>query len=190
MSAEVDWQRSVPTSTGPSLFVTLVAWIFIGLSSCATLISVLQNIMLSFAFSSGRGGFPIEDAQRNAPPAIAFMMGHLRFYFLAFLIVSVATLLCSLGLLRRHRWARIAFIGILGLGIVWNIGGIVLQNWVVGSILDMKPNVHTPPNFDEAMHAMTIAIRVISAFFALGVSGLFGWIIARLLSPQIAAEFT
>jgi hypothetical protein len=186
MSAQVDSQRVMPT---PSLFVTLVAWIFIGLSSCATLISILQNIMLSFAFSSG-GGFPIEDAQRNAPPAIAFMMGHLRFYFIAFLIVSVATLLCSVGLLRRRPWARIAFIGILGLGIVWNIGGIVLQHWVVGSMLDMKASVPTPPDFDEAMRAMTIAIRVVSAFFAVAVSGLFGWIIARLLSPRFAAEFT
>ena len=39
------------------------------------------------------------------------------------------------------------------------------------------------------MQGMMIAIRVFSALFAIGVSVLFGWIIQKLRSPEIAAEF-
>jgi len=188
VSAPVEWQQRMPALAGPSTFVTVTAWIFIGLSVCSTLISTLQNVLLSVMLSPEHG-FPIQEAQQHMSPVFAFVFGHIRFYFLAFLIVSASTLCASIGLLLRHEWARIAFIGILVLGILWNIGGIVLQQWLMSSMLDFQNVRAPPPELAATMQGMMIAIRVFSALFAIGVSVLFGWIIQKLRSPEIAAEF-
>jgi hypothetical protein len=177
-----------PACTPRSNFVTVTAWIFIGLSTFSTLISVLQNIMITVMFSA-QGGFPPPEAQQHMPPLFAFLFSHMRLYFLAFLVVSAATLLASIGLLMRRNWARIAFIGILALGIVWNIGGLVLQQWLASSMLEINREMRPPAEFEAVMRGMMIAIRIFSALFAIGLSVLFGWMIRQLRSTAIAAEF-
>jgi hypothetical protein len=187
MSAQLDWQRGPTTPTSQSTFVTVVAWIFIGLSAGSTLISILQNVLLNVVFSSG---FPVDDARKHMPPLVAFLFGHVRLYFLAFLLVSVATLCTSIGLLLRREWARIALIGILAFGILWMIGGIVLQQWLLPSIFDVGHlPAQAPPEFEAGMRGMMMTIRIFSALWAIVISVLYGWIIWRLRSPAIAAEF-
>jgi hypothetical protein len=188
VSASSEAPQWAATYKAPSTFVTVTAWIFIGLSTFSTLISVLQNIMITVMFSAP-GGFPPAEAQQHMPPLFAFLFSHMRLYFLAFLVVSAATLLASIGLLMRRNWARIAFIGILALGIVWNIGGLVLQQWLASSMLEINREMRPPAEFEAVMRGMMIAIRIFSALFAIGLSVLFGWMIRQLRSPAIAVEF-
>lgn len=184
-------QELPPGSGQPrSSFVTVIAWIFIVISGFTTFISLLQNILINTVFPFEK----FQEAKASAPkmpPMFDFMFDHFRFFFLAFLLVSVVELVCAIGLLRRLNWARLMFVGILALGIVWTVGGLMLQHFMMDSMMrfqmDTAPSM--PPDFEAQMKGMMIAVRVFSALFALGFAVLYAWIIKRLLSPSIAAEF-
>jgi hypothetical protein len=103
------------------------------------------------------------------------------------MLVSLLTLVSAIGLLRRWNWARLCFIGLMALGIAWQLAGLGLQYTVFSSIQSQFPGqaAHGGPD----MTPFFLAIGVFSVIFALGLAVLFGWIIKRLLSPAIAAEF-
>jgi hypothetical protein len=188
LSKPYEAPRPVPSYTGPSQFVTVTAWIFIGLSTLATLIALMQNIVVGVMFQT----MPIASIEsvNPPPPRLAVLMfEHARLVFLFFLVVSAATLFASIGLLKRRNWARVLFIAMLAIGILWNLTGLVLQQVVVSSMADFGDVAPAPPDFEATMRGMMIAIRVFSALFAIGICVLFGWIIQRLRSPAIAAEF-
>jgi hypothetical protein len=171
-----------------STFVTVIAWIFIALSGFSTVISILQNIMLYTMFREPQ----ISQAMQappppGMPPAMGFMANHFYLFFLAFLVISAVTLATSIGLLKRLNWARICFVGIMALGILWNLGGLIFQFTMFSSMHQQfsTANMQGGPN----MQAFFIAMAVVSVIFALGFSVLFGWIAKCLLSPAVAAEF-
>lgn len=172
-----------------STFVTVLAWIFIALSGFGTIISILQNIMIFTVFRSPE----ISQAMQAPPPpdmpaAAAFMASHIYLFFLAFLLISGFTLASSIGLLKRWNWARLCFIGIMLLGIVWNLGGLVVQFSMFSSMQHQFSAAATHGGPD--MQPVFIAFAVVSVLFAVGFSVLFGWIAKRLLSPAVAAEFS
>ncbi len=173
---------------GSSTFVSVVAWIFIVLSGIATLMSVLQNIMINTIFPLAQMRAPSGPGSEHMPAFMRFMFEHLRLIFVSFLLIVSGTLLAAIGLLRRKNWARLAFIAILGLGIVWNVGGLVLQQLMFSSMTSIPSKA--PAEFQaEFTRAASIAFGF-AAVMAIGFSVLFGWLIKRLLSQPIRAEFT
>ena len=185
-----------------STFVTVVAWVFIILSGFATLISVLQNVMVSF-MPPDILNLPGRDTTfvHVMPPSSRFIMTHIRLFFLIFLVMCVLTLTASIGLLQRRNWARLAFIGILSIGILYNIAGLVLQQSMMSSMTSQFPidSVFkadsafagdsafraTGQQFDQMMSAVRSTILVMTIAF----SALFAWIIAKLVSRPIREEF-
>ena len=176
-----EFEATQPKST----FVTVLAWIFIVLAGFAMFISILQNIMITLIF-------PVEEmnqrlssheVQENMPAFANFMFSNIRLFFFGFLVVSCATFISSIGLLKRKNWGRIIFIAIMSLGIAWNIFALVLQQFMMPSMSEMPG----PPgsNFGVMMTIM----RVFTSLMALGISILFGWIIKSLVSPKIRKEF-
>lgn len=173
--------NSIPRSG----FVTAVAWIFITLSGFATLIAILQNIMISLMFS---GDMAREAGNAKDIPAFArFMFSHPRLIFGAFLAVSATTLLASIGLLRRSNWARLLFIGIMGLGILWNIVGMIFP-FIMHSFMPPMPS-DTPADVRDNFELMRKVMTAFTVLMALAFTGLFGWIMKRLTSPDIKREF-
>jgi hypothetical protein len=168
-----------------SAFVTVVAWIFIVLSGLGTLISILQNIMINTMFNSPEMGQAMQTSLPYAPPMVAYMASHVRLIFLAFLLVSTATLASAIGLLKRQNWARLVFIGLMVLGIVWNLGGLAIQMTMFSSVRDQFVQAPQAPD----MGAFFIAAAIVSVLLAVGFSVLFGWIVKCLNSREIAAEF-
>ena len=172
-----------------SNFVTVLAWIFIAFAGFATFIALLQNVMIAFVF-------PLDDIHARAsmdaakmPAFFAFAIDHIRWFFLTFLLVSATTFVAAIGLLRRWNWARLLFIAILGLGVIWNIGGIALQHLMMSSMpMPMPPNA--PKDFADGFDVMRKIIVVFSAFMGIGFAVLYGWLIRKLFSPAIRAEFT
>ena len=166
-------------------FVTGVAWIFIGLSGFATLIAVLQNIMISLMFP---GDVAREAGNAKDMPAFArFMFSHPQLIFGSFLVVSASTLVASIGLLRRSNWARLLFIGIMGLGILWNIAGMILP-FIMYSSMSPMPS-HTPADIRDNFELMRKVMTAFAVLMALAFTGLFGWIMKRLMSPGMKREF-
>jgi len=174
-------------------FVTVLAWIFIGLGGLSTLMSVAQYIMFNFMMSIGQ----MQDAMNGAttradlPPTAEFMFGHFRQLIGAFFLLSLITLIASFGLLRRWNWARLVFICLMALGIVWNLAGLVLQRVVMSSMLSTMPMLppNAPPDFRAQFESMMTGMQILAGIFALGFSILFGWIIKRLMSTEIRREF-
>jgi rubredoxin len=171
-----------------SSFVTAVAWVFIALCGFATFVSILQNVMLNTIMPLDEMRNAVTDPGFTEMPALfRFMMGNVRLFFASFLVVSATMLGAAVGLLKRKKWARLLFITILSLGIVWNIVGIALQFFF---LQDFPKPVGAPPEFVATFSTMRTVIMVFSALMALGFSALFGWLIKRFTSSEIRREFS
>lgn len=178
--------------TTPSAFVTVVAWIYIALGGFGTFILLMQNILVNtvFPFNQMREAEMQAHSKTQLPPFFFWIFGHIRLFLGVFLIWALIKFVSAIGLLRRRNWARVLFIGFLAFGIAWNIAAIVLQQFFISSMLTSMPlPPNAPENFNDVMEGMLIGIRVFSAVFAIGFSVLFAWMIKKLLSPAIAAEF-
>jgi hypothetical protein len=178
--------REVPRSN----FVTVLAWILIVGSGFVTFISLMQAVMLGFFFPLEQ--IPLHSgpphAVENDSPLIEFLFSKVQYFFFAFWLLALLTLVCSIGLLRRKNWARLILVGILGLGIVWNVGGTWLQ-WQMFSAFTQFPSKTQPDEFTQQMESMFAVMRVGTTIFALAITVLLAWLVKRLVSPPIRQEF-
>jgi hypothetical protein len=179
-----------------STFVTVLAWIFIGLTGFASLISLMQNLMFQFLF------LPLM-AQQHAqfsqgiPPGMPVQVGwvfdHIIWLFRFFLLMSLSVLTASIGLLLRKEWARKLFIGLMGIGMLYQVAGLIFQWWYFNAVfshIPMPPNAK--PDAEQMMQIMQgfiSAVRVFSALMAIGMTILLGWIIKKLASAAVRQEF-
>jgi hypothetical protein len=179
-----------------STFVTVLAWIFIGITGFATLISVMQNLMLQLIFVPLMQQQHIHMSQ-NLPPdmpvQLGWMFDHLFWMFRIFLLLSLSVLTASVGLLLRKEWARKLFIGLLAFGILYQIAGLFFQWWYMSAVFDHFP---FPPNpkpevaqMMQVMQGFMTVIRIFSALMSIGITILFAWIIKKLISAPIRQEF-
>lgn len=172
-----------------STFVTVLAWIFIVLSGFASLISLMQNIMIHTMFRTPE---MTQALQAPPPPGTPAIFAHLTtlmpWLFTFFLVMCLITFASSVGLLLRRNWARLVFIGVMVFGILWNVGGLAMQFFVFRTLSDQFVAVPDMPNADS-MRMTFVVMIIFGLVFALSLSVLFGWIIKRLMSTAIVAEF-
>lgn len=178
------------TYTGPSVpakstFVTVLAWIFIVLSGFATLIGVMQNIMIQTMFADPKFNEGLSRMPPDAPAFASFMASNFRLFFAVMLACFALTLVSSIGLLKRRNWARLVFICIMTLGIIWNLGGLALQFTMFSSFPPLPKESHE----SDAFQSMFIGFMIFGVAVAIAFSALYAWIIKRLVSPSIVAEF-
>lgn len=172
-----------------STFVTVVAWIFIVLSAFGAIIGILQNIMVQALFRSGElnQAMQASPSQPGLPPMATFMFENFQWFFLGALLVNLFSLTISIGLLKRWNWARLCFIGLMVLGVVWQFVGLGIQASIFSSIHEQfsTASLHGAPDIGPFF----IVIGAVSVIFALAFGALFGWIAWKLMSKPIAAEF-
>ena len=175
------------TKYGKSQFVTILAWISIALSGFTTFISILQNIMITFMFPMEKMNEAFKNPKfaNDAPKGFTFIFSNFRLIIFGFLLVSTITLVSSIGLLKRKNWARIIFICIMTLGILWNFVGIYFQNLMMPKFSEF-PKGPGAPDFEKVF----LIMRIFSVIMAIGFSVLFGWIIKKLVSEKIKEEFS
>ena len=175
-----------PLPAERSEFVTVVAWVFIGLSGFMTLMSVIQYFMFGMMMSLG----PMQDGMNEVGahmPAAAFVFRHLRLLIGAVALLSLITLVVSIGLLKRWNWARLVFIGLMAVGIIWNVAGTIVQFMVLRAMPTLPPDA--PADFRNLFEAMMSSMQIFSVIFGLGFCLLYGWIIVRLMSAKVRGEF-
>lgn len=170
-----------------STFVSVLAWVFIGLAGFTTLIATLQNLLLQWLFLPMAQQAPPMPA--DLPLPMRFMATHFAWFFRAFLLLSVLTLTAAIGLLRRREWARRLFVGLLGFGIAYQALGVLFQWWFTGSMTGFMHDPHAPAQLDAVMSDVLLMVRIFSTLFAAGIAVLFGWIIRRLCSAAVREEF-
>jgi hypothetical protein len=176
-----------------SSFVTVVAWIFIVLSGFSTLIGALQNLMIrSMPFDQLNSALQDSTAFPFPAPARA-IFSHFQLFVLAAFLLSLLMLISSIGLLRRRNWARLAFIGLLVLGIIYMLGGLFLQQSFMSSFNKSFSAAAPQDSLFRAnaqqFESLFTAMRVFMIAFSLVIAGVFGWIVARLASARVREEF-
>ena len=170
-----------------STFVTAVAWVFIVLSGFSTVIGILQNIMVQTVFRGPQFEEAMRSAPADMPPFAAFMFSHFQLFFLLVLLLSAFTLISSIGLLKRLNWARLCFIGVMVFGIVYQLGGLVIQFLMFSAMREQFSAAAAQGGPD--MQVFFVGIAVVSLIFATAFCVLFGWIARKLMSPAIVEEF-
>ena len=177
-----------------SSFVTVVAWIFMVLSGFATFVGALQNLMIrSMPFDQFNTILQDSTAASQIPGPARFMFSHFQLFVLVTFIFSLLMFVSSLGLLRRRNWARLVFMGLLVLGIVYMLAGLFVQQSFMSSFntsfgaATQQDSVFRATT--DQFRSMLTAMRVFMIVFSLGIAGLFGWIVARLSSAKVRAEF-
>lgn len=172
--------------TQRSSFVTTLAWITIVPAALGVVISTLQNIFFFTLMPVDQMPMPSGLQMDQMPAFVTFMFAHMRALFVAFWLMTVVSLVSGIGLLRRKEWARLFFIALMGLSIVWNIAGVFIQQSFFSAIPSMAD---APPEFGAQFESMASTMWVVSIAMAVGFSAVSVWLIWRLMSAPIKAEF-
>jgi len=165
-----------------STFVTVVAWVFIVISGFATLVAVVQSIVAFLLFRDADMQAAMDQAAANQWISTAA-----KSFFIGAVIVFGTTLISAIGLLERKNWARLVFVGLLSIGILWTIAVLIFQMGIFQFSPDVPPG--TPADVRSSYETAATAISIVSAIMTAVIAVLFGWIIKRLLSSDIKREF-
>lgn len=164
-----------------STFVTVLAWIFIVGAGFTSLISVIQVIMVSSMFSGDEFG----NLPDNAPGMAKFMSRYFYLIVYGFFSLSLFTFVSSIALLKRKNWARLAFIVILSFGVLWQLGGLLIQFFMFSDF----PSPPSGKEFED-FERMSNIIRLFSFVISILISAIFIWVIKKLVTQPIVGEFT
>lgn len=185
-AAICDADKAIYQKNNRSAFVTVLAWIFIILAGFTMLISIFQTVMVNAAFSREViEELMMQAEENNFPIMFQFFISNIRFFVFGFLLVSATTLVSAIGLLFRKNWARIVFICMMIVGILWNIFKIVMHYIMLPSS-PITSGAESSMPFDLIFNIMRILILIITG----GVCIVFAWIIKKLATTPIRAEFT
>jgi hypothetical protein len=163
-----------------SMFVTAVAWVFILLAIAAVLSALLRHAAADSVLAS-----------LPAPQGVARVLAaYLPWVMGAGAFLSIATLAAAIGLLKRLDWARRVFIGLLLVAIAANLAGLWLQHELVQTVVESAlSRTPLPAPVSDVFGGFVTASRVMGVVVTLGICGLMGWIVHRLMSAAVRQEF-
>jgi hypothetical protein len=126
-------------------------------------------------------------------PGLAWTLRHRHALALATLLLALLFLVASWGLLRRREWARWTFIVLLLAGAAANFAGLALIGPFFDTIVDLYPAqlLDSPDGhrFVAQMQLNRQATYATSLVGALALASLHGWIIWKLCTAAVRAEF-
>ncbi|MCE8021835.1 hypothetical protein HOP51_17190 [Halomonas sp. MCCC 1A11036] len=164
-----------------SAAVSGLAWGFIAFSALTVALLTLpllpgEALVASLGVEAGSGGLT---------GGVAWLIE--RSNTLAGLLMAGAavTLVLSVALLQRRRWARPAFLTLMAAGFVGVLGGAALTPLTFGFMADAAGNVAGP---EDPVAGLIGALAVLILFATLLVV-LFAWACWKLTTPAIRAEF-
>ncbi|SOD54886.1 hypothetical protein SAMN06296416_105159 [Pseudoxanthomonas wuyuanensis] len=183
---------SVPTPPAPprpSQLVTVAAKISIVLGIAGTLYGVFQAALITLVMGRGWLQQMLTRAHgEDMPPAADWLLANLPTIGWALAASSALFLAVAIGLLKRHEWARWGFIVFMVLGALWNFAGVWLTVHVFDWLQTMPLFADLPDMQAELlqMRWMSLATSVVTAT---AFAALHGWIVWKLCTPAIRAEF-
>lgn len=181
---------TISTSPRPSQLVTVAAKISIVLGIVGTLYGVCQAALITLVM--GRGWLQQVLTRvhgEEMPPAATWLLTHLPAIGWALAAGSGAFLLVAFGLLKRREWARWGFIAFMVLGALWNFAGVWLTVHVFDWLQTM-PLFADLPEMQAELAQMRWVSLATSLVTATAFAALHGWIVWKLSTPAIRAEFS
>lgn len=163
-----------------SIFVTVLAWVFIVGASLTSFASIMQVVMISMLFRGNEFAILPPDA-----PVVAVLVAR-YFHLLVYCICALSffALGTSVALLKRKNWARLAFIFLLSLGIIWQVGALAVQYFM----LSQMPAAPVDVRADE-FERMSNIVQVFGLVIVFVIVLVFVWIIKKLAMQPIKGEF-
>ncbi len=158
-----------------SNFVSILAWILILISGFATLMTLMQNIMMYVL------PFPEEELTENSD-LMDYVFYYSEIIVAVFLLIAIWTLLSAIGLLKRKNWARISMICVFIWAIIWTVSSTTIQ-WFY--FFDAELFDFSGTSLDTPSIIVTAIVLVIIVSLTI----LCGWLIKKLTSQNIKAEF-
>lgn len=163
--------------TAPSL-VTLLGWASVALSAIGVILLTVEFSLIealawkTAVVASGEGSVTLGSWLQRYSGQVEGLLG-------LSLLGSLGCLIISLQFLRRREWARRAYQGLLGLGVVWNVGALAGQQLLL-------------PHFSQELARLDTwgdALLVASRILALTFVVVFAWLIRRLGEDDVRREF-
>jgi uncharacterized membrane protein len=161
-----------PNSKGPGRFVTRIAWLLIGLSIVVTIVAVAQYGVFLHTLAT------IASIHHGAPSV--GQTTHL--VLLARVAFAGALLVVSIGLLKRWRWARRAFLALATLGLASNAYGLVVALSSISSV----PLPEDAPAPELWMVRISIALSI---GYPIAACLFLGWLMRKFMSRSLRQEF-
>jgi hypothetical protein len=194
MSAAPNLPPPIPGDARPgNNFVTVLAWISIGLALLGLLYGLVQTVMglvlpadFYLRMLNPYGGEP-----PALPPLMHWLYTNTLLMGLLMLVLSAVFLWVSWGVLKRREWGRKGFIAVLILGTLWQFACIFALPQFIEGMLAIQggalPQGQTlPPEFEGFMTAAMLMGGLVAVVFAV----LHLWIIWKLCTPAVREEFS
>ena len=177
----------LPTATG---FVTVLGRISMVLAVLGVLWALVQ---MGFALLLPDSVVASVAAQPEAPSAVIWMLEQRNALALAMLALSLLFLAVAWGLLKRQEWGRLGFIALLLLGAAANFAALLLVDPFFDSLRDMFPaqRLDSPDGrqFIAQMRFNRNMTWASGLLGAIGIGALHGWIVWKLCTAAVRAEF-
>ena len=165
-----------------SNFVNVFAWLMIVFNGFGLLISIMQNIIFAFIFKIGEFDSVFKDMGDMPKGFPTFLFKNIRVLLPLIGLFILFAFISSIGLLKRKEWARKSFLFLLGFGILYTLAGTVFQT------VFMRSMFHSTDMPSEFSFISTF-FMIFMIIFSIGFIFLFGWLIKKMSSDKIKAEF-
>jgi hypothetical protein len=159
-----------------SSFVTGLAWTLIVFNALGVLVLLLQNAALNLILPT---------LLESAPEGQEMALGLFRATGFVFLAFSVFLTYAAYALLKRRNWARVTYVIVFALAIVSHVMSALALGLGLAAGDALGTMLQGPPGSEGIVRSMMIAFIVI----LLAMAVVFGWLIKRLRSPAVKAEF-
>ena len=168
-----------------STFVTRLGWSLVVFFAFSALIGVVQNVMVNVMISGEQWQQQLDQLsfQGNVPNWLMPLLNNFRWLVFSVLLFSVFSLAASIALLRRREWGRRAVMVVLVMGVLFTIGGLW---WQYDFLEHIRTTYVSLPQ--QSLDSMTL-LNVVNSIFALLTLLLHGWLLKKLCSAKIVAEF-
>lgn len=164
----------------PSSFVTGLAWTLIVFNAIGVLVLLLQNLTLNLVYPT---------LAESAAPGQETSLAVFRSLGFVFLAISVFLTYAAYALLKRRNWARVTYIVVFALAIVSHVVSAVLVGAGMGTAIETGLGAAGGAAVPAEMAGVIRVTMIVFVVILLAMCVLFGWLIKRLRSPEVKAEF-
>lgn len=165
-----------------SAAVSGIAWGFIACSGL-TLALVLLPLLSGETLAARLG---VEAGSGGLTGGVAWLIARGDALALLLATGALATLCVAVALLRRHPWARLAFVILMGLGVIGVLGGAALTPLTFGLLPDAATGAAPPDAAPMTELVVVLGLTIVIATLLLVLFAWSGW---RLTTPAARAEF-
>ena len=122
----------------------------------------------------------------NIPPLMKTIFENFDILVMGTLLITIVVFVASIGLLKRKNWARLFFIVLLILGVVWTVvSGVMQFSFMDSMMIGQNMPQDVPPEFQNMQNTM----KIVSGVMMVAIVGLHLYLIKRLRSDEIKDEF-